>query len=152
MTFRVVPEIHKARKTPVNAKGSENIIINGSLKDSNCEAITIYTRVMLNINKRMRSLKLSCMSFALPPYSISISGGIFIWETCRLSSAVTVERSVCIRDAVTLTNLSLFSLSIFGGLKYCSTDAISPNRINCPLMFWIVIFSRSTVDCLNFSS
>ena len=48
------------RNTPTNANGMENMITNGPMKDSNWEAITMYTRMMMRITRRVMSENMSC--------------------------------------------------------------------------------------------
>ena len=48
--------------TPTKAKGMENIITNGPMKLSNCEAITIYTRMMISSASRIISPNIFCCS------------------------------------------------------------------------------------------
>ena len=67
MTIPIMPIIPRAMSvaqrpisTPVKANGIENIITNGPIKDSNCEAITIYTRMMISTISRPISENISC--------------------------------------------------------------------------------------------
>ena len=48
------------RNTPTKAKGMENMITNGPMKDSNWEAITIYTRMMMRKASSIMSENISC--------------------------------------------------------------------------------------------
>ena len=50
------------KATPTKAKGMENIITNGPRKDSNWEAITIYTRIMMRRASRIILLNIFCCS------------------------------------------------------------------------------------------
>ena len=61
--------------TPMSASGMLNIITNGWRKDSNCEAITMYTK---KIAKPSANVKLSSevsISLFCPPITIDTSGG-----------------------------------------------------------------------------
>ena len=50
------------RATPVKANGMENMITNGPRKDSNWEAITIYTRITIRATRRSSEPNISCCS------------------------------------------------------------------------------------------
>ena len=54
-----VEVIHSARNTPVKANGMVNMMMNGNLSDSNCVAITIYTRMTIRMSSVPRSPKAS---------------------------------------------------------------------------------------------
>ena len=46
--------------TPTRANGMENMITNGPMKDSNCEAITMYTRITIRTTSMSMSRNISC--------------------------------------------------------------------------------------------
>ncbi len=51
-----------ANTTPLKAKGMANIMMNGLLNDSNCEAITMYTSIMMRSARVTISLEVFCWS------------------------------------------------------------------------------------------
>ena len=51
-----------AMATPTKANGTENIITNGARKASNCDAITIYTRMTISTISTIRSANISFWS------------------------------------------------------------------------------------------
>ena len=55
-----VPVTANPINTPVKANGKENIIMKGSVRDSNCAANTINTSIMIIIPKIVKSLNVSC--------------------------------------------------------------------------------------------
>ena len=50
------------RATPVKANGMENMITSGPRKDSNWEAITMYTRMTMRSIRRIMSENMDCCS------------------------------------------------------------------------------------------
>ena len=48
--------------TPVKANGMENMITSGPRKDSNWEAITMYTRMTMRSIRRIMSENMDCCS------------------------------------------------------------------------------------------
>ena len=62
ITPRGVPVITQPSITPVRAKGMDPMITSGPEKDSNWEAITIYTSITMSTSRVMRSEKISFWS------------------------------------------------------------------------------------------
>ena len=59
---RLTPLRAKPISTPTIANGTLNIITNGLINDSNWDAITIYTNMIIRAIRRNRSANISCWS------------------------------------------------------------------------------------------
>ena len=46
--------------TPTRANGMENMITNGPMNDSNCDAITMYTKITIRTTSMSMSRNISC--------------------------------------------------------------------------------------------
>ena len=57
-----VPVIQSAISTPLSANGMENMMMNGSVSDSNCAAITMNTSIMISRASVAISANDSCWS------------------------------------------------------------------------------------------
>ena len=94
---------NKAPNTPIRDKGTVNMIIKGCHKDSNCEAIIMYTRIIDNSKANLKDLKDSFICWLSPDKDMLISfSSAFESLTCLTFSLSTLSINAFI-SAVTLS-------------------------------------------------
>ena len=87
MTLRAVSVIQRPRITPTKANGTENIITNGLMNDSNWDAITIYTMMIISNISIPRLVNISFWSSKSPAMLADISEGISILPRISFAAA-----------------------------------------------------------------
>ena len=122
ITPRGVPVTKRPRSTPTNANGIENMITNGLMNDSNCEAITMYTRMMIITRSIIRSPNVSCWSSYEPAIFTASSEGISVSSMAFCAAAATSESGTPVpTTADTVTTRSRFFLLMEGGVRVSTT-------------------------------
>ena len=132
---RGVPVTQSPRSTPTNANGIENMITKGLMNDSNWDAITIYTRMMIIARSMMRSPNISCWSSYDPPISTESSAGMSVSARIASVAATASERATPLATTPdTVIRRSRFFLWIEGGVRVSTTVPRSLILTPCPLL------------------
>ena len=124
---------HRPRITPVNANGTENMITNGLMNDSNWEAITMYTRMMIRTISTTRFRNMDCWSSKSPEMSVEMLFGMSVVLMMAFVAATASLRACPVATMpVTVMYLSRFFLSIVGGTLDSTTVPRSLMRTALP--------------------
>ena len=150
ITPRAVPVIQFPKSTPTKANGTENMITKGLMKDSNWEAITIYTSITMRTMSMRRSLNIDCWSSKSPLITVERLPGRSASSTMVLIASTASLRALPFEMMpVTLIYLSLFFLSMVGGILASTTVPRSFMRTGLPIPLYTTMFSMSSMLRLN---